>query len=68
MFGSQPLHDWASHDGDAFSYGCVVMREADPPPPPDPPMRGLMVGPGNAVTLDEMWQMAARESGNNRRI
>lgn len=68
VFGAQPLHDWASHDGDAFSYGCVVMREADPPPPPDPPMRGLMVGPGNTVTLDEMWQMAARESGNNRRI
>ena len=35
-FSSEPLHDWASHDGDGFSYGCQVMQEVAPPPPPPP--------------------------------
>ena len=26
-FSSEPKHDWASHDGDGYSYGCVVMQE-----------------------------------------
>lgn len=53
-FSSEPLHDWASHDGDGFSYGCLVMRQAEPPPPPPPPMRGVAVGVPS-VSLDEMW-------------
>ena len=64
-FGKEPLHDWASHDGDGFSYGCLIMQQAAPPPAPPPPMRGVMVGPGNQVTLDEMWATAAQP---NRRI
>lgn len=31
IFSSDPLHDWASHDGDGFSYGCVVMQMTRPP-------------------------------------
>lgn len=27
MFSSEPDHDWASHDGDGFSYGCLIMRQ-----------------------------------------
>lgn len=53
-FSAEPLHDWASHDGDGFSYGCVVMKQAEPPPPPEPPMRGMTVGVPS-VSLDEMW-------------
>jgi len=30
----EPAHDWASHPGDAFSYGCQMM-EQDPPPAPE---------------------------------
>lgn len=30
-FSSEPLHDWASHDGDGYSYGCQVMQEVKPP-------------------------------------
>jgi phage terminase large subunit len=26
-FSSEPEHDWASHDGDGYSYGCLVMSE-----------------------------------------
>lgn len=32
-FSSEPLHDWASHDGDGYSYGCQVMQEVKPPEP-----------------------------------
>jgi phage terminase large subunit len=31
IFSSQPLHDWASHDGDGFSYGCLIMSLYKPP-------------------------------------
>ena len=32
-FSSEPLHDWASHDGDGYSYGCQVMQEVAPQKP-----------------------------------
>ncbi len=31
IFSSEPRHDWASHDGDGFSYGCVVMTQGRTP-------------------------------------
>jgi len=36
-FASEPVHDWASHYGDGFSYGCQVMQEIAPPKKPDVP-------------------------------
>ena len=27
VFSKEPRHDWASHPGDAFTYGCQVMNE-----------------------------------------
>lgn len=27
VFSKDPVHDWASHPGDAFSYGALIMRE-----------------------------------------
>jgi phage terminase large subunit len=36
-FSKEPLHDWASHGGDGYSYGAQVMRErALPKKPPAP--------------------------------
>lgn len=38
-FSRQPKHDWASHDGDGYSYGCQVMQGLPPPkeePKPEP--------------------------------
>lgn len=58
-FSSEPLHDWASHDGDGFSYGCVVMQLAAPPPKPPEPMRGVHVGQ-TQVTLEELWKSAPK--------
>lgn len=60
IFSSDPLHDWASHDGDGYSYGCLIMQQAAPPPPKPEDMRGLMVGAGNKVTLEEMWASMPR--------
>jgi len=60
IFSSEPLHDWSSHDGDAFSYGCLVMQQTAPPPPPPPPMRGIMVG-NNTATLEELWKESPRK-------
>jgi phage terminase large subunit len=37
IFSSDPLHDWASHDGDGFSYGCLVMQMTRPPEKPAKP-------------------------------
>jgi phage terminase large subunit len=36
-FASEPVHDWASHYGDGFSYGCQVMQEIAPPKPKQEP-------------------------------
>lgn len=30
-FSREPLHNWASHPSDAFSYGCQVMQTYAPP-------------------------------------
>lgn len=54
IFSSEPVHDWASHDGDGFSYGCLIMQQVAPPPPPPDKMRGLMVGQAT-VSLDELF-------------
>ncbi len=29
----EPVHDWASHPGDAFSYGCQMLETLPPPAP-----------------------------------
>jgi len=56
IFGADPVHDWSSHDGDGFSYGCQIMQQAEPPAPKPEDMRGIFVGINkNNVTLDEMW-------------
>lgn len=54
-FSSEPEHDWASHDGDGFSYGCLIMQQMAPPPAEKESMRGIVVGQ-QTVTLEEMWK------------
>lgn len=31
VFRKEPLHNWASHPGDGYSYGCQVMQGLAPP-------------------------------------
>lgn len=58
-FSAEPKHDWASHDGDGYSYGCVVMRERVIAPQSKQP-RSLLVGPDNTFTINDMWAAAKR--------
>ena len=61
IFSSDPLHDWASHDGDGFSYGCLIAQLAAPPPPPPAKPKGIIVG-ANEVSLNELYASQPRPS------
>jgi phage terminase large subunit len=63
-FSKDPLHNWASHPGDGYSYGCQVMEERLPEKPAPEPMRGVMVGPQNKTTLEDMYADTKRERYN----
>ena len=55
-YSKEPRHDWASHPGDGFSYGCLIMQERIVVKPKVIELpRGLLVG-ANTVTLDEMYR------------
>ena len=59
MFSSEPLHDWASHDGDGFSYGCLIMQTYQPPKPKEPIRyyaQGTADGTIQTATIDELWE------------
>jgi len=61
IFSSEPEHDWASHAGDAFSYGCVILKEREPKKDTvQKPIQGLIQLPSGGwatgQTLDEMWK------------
>ncbi len=60
-FRERPRHDWTSHPADAFRMLAVAWREQEPPKPASEPMRGIMVGPENRVTLEEMWRVPKRQ-------
>jgi phage terminase large subunit len=56
IFSRDPVHNWASHPSDAFSYGCQIMEEAKPPIKVDQSIRGIAVGNPYEITLDELWK------------
>ena len=62
VFSKEPLHDWASHPGDAFSYGAQMLEERMPKKEMDSSIRGLMVGNNHGISLDEMWQELPRRN------
>jgi phage terminase large subunit len=53
IFSSEPEHDWASHDGDGFSYGCLVMQMHNPVKHKPTEIRGITVGMPS-ITVDEL--------------
>lgn len=62
VFSKEPLHNWASHPGDAFAYGAVVMEEeVAVVKAEDIPIRGLGVN-YPSVTLNELWATAPKPS------
>lgn len=67
VFSREPVHNWASHPGDAYAYGCQVMEEQEPPKVVNSELRGITVG-NNTVTLEEMWDEHQRTVGRQARI
>lgn len=61
-FSSLPKHDWASHDGDGFSYGCLIMQQTRPQVSVPP------IVPRGPVTIDQLIAMADRGNSESRRI
>lgn len=57
IFSEKPLHDWASHDGDGFSYGCQVMQLTKPLPQDTKPKFAVEKIGGRMLTatVDELW-------------
>lgn len=55
-YSKEPKHDWASHPGDAYSYGCQIMAERTITVKEDKPLRGVTVGNIHGVTLDELFK------------
>ena len=49
-FSSDPLHDWASHDGDGYSYGCLIMQMHQPQAK-EPKGKSI-----HDISIDELWE------------
>jgi phage terminase large subunit len=56
-FSKEPRHDWASHDGDAFSYGAMIMQEREIVKPKVVVPRQIVVGGESTLTIDDMWKI-----------
>lgn len=58
VFSGEPKHDWASHDGDGFSYGCLIMQMSAPPKEKKPDRyhaQGQPDGHIQTSSLNELW-------------
>ncbi|TAA50993.1 PBSX family phage terminase large subunit [Shinella sp. JR1-6] len=62
IFSREPKHNWASHRGDSFAYGCEIMEGLVAPPQPERG-RHLEVGHGNTMKFDDMWATQQAASG-----
>lgn len=56
-FSKEPDHNWASHDGDGYSYGCQVMEEREPIVKPEA-SRSIIVGGDSTYTINDAWEDA----------
>lgn len=60
-FSRQPLHDWASHPADGYSYGCQVMQSLPPPEvKPEPKQIGVAPYAETSVSLNDMFDLKER--------
>lgn len=69
-FGKEPDHNWASHDGDGYSYGALVLEERQPDDIKDGRAKALFVGqppPEIAqASLNDMWKTHERDNRRQR--
>jgi len=64
IFSSEPKHDWASHDGDGFSYGCIIMSMYKPVLTLDEKLRAISIDDDSVinVSLNELWSTIGSKS------
>ncbi len=62
IYGKNPRHDWASHPGDGFSYGCQVMQEQVKSMPKP------VIVPKGPVTIGDLVRMSDRAQPKRARI
>lgn len=61
VFSKAPLHNWASHPGDAFAYGAQTMEQYIMPDTKKDEARSIAVG-HNTATLDDLWEQTKKVS------
>lgn len=61
VFSKEPLHNWASHPGDAFAYGAQVMEQYIPSKVEKDEARHIGVGI-NTATIDDLWKLTPEQS------
>lgn len=70
IFSREPLHNWASHFGDGFSYGCQVMQGLPVPKSDTEAPRITVVHADGAakatITMDDAW--GTLNTGSSGRI
>jgi hypothetical protein len=49
-----PVHDWASHPGDGFSYGAQMMETVKPPPEAEEPKFF------ESLSIEELWRQSSQ--------
>jgi phage terminase large subunit len=64
VFSREPLHNWASHPSDAFSYGCQVMSELEVKPQEQEAVYAITGRDGyvETIPLDELWKNSPKSS------
>jgi phage terminase large subunit len=69
IFSDKPLHDWASHPADAFTYGALVLKERKAPEAPTvaTDIKKDYKWP-EQQTLNEMWDDHDRQLIRRERI
>lgn len=62
VWKDKPRHDWASHGAQALAGLASFYRDLVPEPLKEQP-RHLEVGPGNLMTIDDLWNMEPAQTG-----
>lgn len=61
-YSSEPDHNWASHGGDAFSYGALVMFPRRIEPEKSKPQQVFAKPADRSFTLEDLWESAPTRS------
>lgn len=65
VFSREPLHNWASHPGDAYSYGAQIMGDIFEKPEDKPPIFPISGNNGRISTgipLEQLWRDTPKPS------